>query len=127
MIMPIYLMTPLKSFLATEAERNDVCPRTVHDWVKARCYGWLVFHRQSKRRIFVTGTTLPFTIRPTRTLRVRYSEPPPHAVQFKTWLGDKARELGIERHTLYMRIKRGKHPAPTMFRGGRSRDEYVIP
>lgn len=62
-----------------------------------------------------------------KNIRRRFESAPVGALQFKTWLDEEATKLGTTRHALYMRIKRGRHPKPKMFRGGRSRAEFVIP
>lgn len=125
--MPIYLMTPLKAFLATEGERNGVHPRTVAEWVRSRCYGWLVIDRRSSRTVLISGTTMRFTKKPNSTRGKTLERPPSNAIRFKEWLDTEAVKLGIKRHSLYMRIKRGNHPGPTLFFGGRQRADYVIP
>lgn len=122
--MPLYVMAQFKFFCATESEVNGARPATIARRFHRGKYGWLIVHRYSHRDIRITGTTLPAHA----PVPCGYLEAPPDgAIQFKEWLTGEADALGIKPHTLYMRVKRGRHPAPEFFRGGRLRNEYVVP
>lgn len=56
--MPLYLMTPLKTWRFQEQDVNGVSDNAIDRWRASGRYGHLVFHT-CRRAVFVSGTTLP--------------------------------------------------------------------